>query len=167
MSKPSPYTHLIRLGLLMAVGLCFALAVRALAVPSSWDHHVWYRTDALQELAQQPNLYGGNDSCTACHQALHEEMKAAKHQGLSCEACHGPLSIHIQNGRRAGKAEIDTTPAVCLNCHGLLASRPATFPQTRLVRRHDEIAQDRPMRHKKLTSDARCDRCHGFHDPEP
>jgi hypothetical protein len=36
-----------------------------------------------------------------------------------------------------------------------------------LVRRHDEIAQDRPMRHKKLTSDARCDRCHGFHDPEP
>jgi DmsE family decaheme c-type cytochrome len=78
--------------------------------------------------------YVGADTCKGCHEDHFKSYEKSVHgmkavpgnpaHGEGCESCHGPGSVHVDNG--GGKGGIiafnrmensDMREAVCLNCH--------------------------------------------------
>ena len=78
--------------------------------------------------------YVGADTCKGCHEDAFKSYERSVHgkkvvpgnpaHGEGCESCHGPGSVHVDNG--GGKGGIvafrknensDMRSAVCLNCH--------------------------------------------------
>lgn len=72
--------------------------------------------------------YVGMDTCITCHEVEGKQFKLSTHARLKisgdseeangCEMCHGPGSIHADNG--GGKGTIlnpRKNPEVCLSCH--------------------------------------------------
>ena len=78
--------------------------------------------------------YVGADTCKGCHEDYFKNYERSVHgkkvvpgnpaHGEGCESCHGPGSVHVDNG--GGKGGIiafkkmensDMREAVCLNCH--------------------------------------------------
>jgi len=67
----------------------------------------------------------GSDTCTTCHTDVGASFRHAFHaqQGLTCEECHGPGSLHVQGGGDISKiiSFSHRSPAdangVCLSCH--------------------------------------------------
>ncbi len=78
--------------------------------------------------------YVGADTCKGCHEDHFKNYELSVHgkkvvpgnpaHGEGCESCHGPGSVHVDNG--GGKGGIiafkrmensDMREAVCLNCH--------------------------------------------------
>jgi len=67
----------------------------------------------------------GSETCTTCHTDVTNGFRHAYHaqQGVECEACHGPGSLHVQGGGDITKiisfshrSAIDAN-GVCLSCH--------------------------------------------------
>jgi hypothetical protein len=162
---PSPYSHIIRLTLVLAAALAAFLALKDFATPKSWDHDASYRLDATTDLQQQPALYGGNASCrdSACHglekdhEAKWSLLQSAVHETLACEGCHGALGKHVQDGAKVADAFIERDNTLCLRCHA------------RLLGRDSKVAQFRPTTgvHKMagVTQTTRCSNCHDAHAP--
>ncbi len=135
----SPRTHIYRLLVLLVLVVVGFIAVRGLAIPSSWDSEQFFRLDSLDELKSQPMKIGGNESCAGA--SCHDQEKVAKHKtqlatvgrgshkGLACENCHGPLSVHVSDNKKIASAVIDHENKLCLGCHGQLVSRPKKFAQ--------------------------------------
>jgi hypothetical protein len=160
--NPSPRTHIYRLLIaLVIMGVVF-IGIRALAIPESWDSKRWYRGDALKDLQQLPLRFGGNESCqdSACHEptqrhpARIKALAGGKHRVLSCEVCHGPLSDHVRDGKKLGKARIMPTNELCMNCHQQLISRPQQFAQF-----------SETLIYHKLLGVRETTICRGCHDP--
>lgn len=73
--------------------------------------------------------YVGADECSMCHEALTDDFHGASHArfnlrsedglDISCEACHGPGSLHVENGGEILNQIINPgqNPAVCFQCH--------------------------------------------------
>ena len=160
-TQPSPRRHLHRLGIFILLGVIFFLIVKWLATPSSWNFQVWYRGDALTELAIKETVYGGNASCGgACHQDVIDFAQSEPHQNLQCEGCHGPLAKHVKDGEKIADAIVVSDSSwQCLNCHQKLLGKPEDYPQFA----HDPALR-RIRKHKKLPEDPLCLRCHGPHD---
>ncbi|MBF0571939.1 MAG: hypothetical protein HQL12_08745 [Candidatus Omnitrophica bacterium] len=72
--------------------------------------------------------YVGMDTCITCHDKEGKEYKLSTHARINikndttsaegCETCHGPGSIHVDNG--GGKTTIinpKNDPEICFNCH--------------------------------------------------
>lgn len=67
----------------------------------------------------------GNDTCDTCHTDEAKSFHHAFHaqQGIQCEECHGPGSLHVQGGGDVSKIiSLKSRPAaeanaVCLSCH--------------------------------------------------
>jgi predicted CXXCH cytochrome family protein len=67
----------------------------------------------------------GADTCTTCHADVASNFRHAFHaqQGVDCEACHGPGSLHVQGGGDIskiisfGKRSATDANGVCLSCH--------------------------------------------------
>jgi predicted CXXCH cytochrome family protein len=67
----------------------------------------------------------GSDTCEACHADVAKSFHHAFHgqQGVQCEECHGPGSLHVQGAGDVGKIiAMKSRPAVeanavCLSCH--------------------------------------------------
>src|SRR5208282_1235667 len=67
----------------------------------------------------------GADTCTTCHSEVAADFRHAFHaqQGVDCEACHGPGSLHVQGGGDIskiisfGKRSATDANGVCLSCH--------------------------------------------------
>lgn len=67
----------------------------------------------------------GTDVCTTCHEDVAKDFRHAFHaqQGVECEQCHGPGSLHVEGGgdmskiisyRQRSAAEAN---GACLSCH--------------------------------------------------
>lgn len=105
--------------------------------------------------------YVGMDSCVACHEKESKEYKLSTHSRIkiskdqegvaeSCEMCHGPGSIHAENG--GGKKNIinpQQNPEICFSCH------------------MDKRMEFRlPFHHPVLEGKMSCSDCHKLHGTE-
>ncbi len=164
----SPRAHIYRLILVLVLVAVGFLVVQGFAIPTSWDSQNWYRKDALTELQELPLRFGGNESCASgnCHdgakpvrhQIRIDTLSNGTHQGLACEGCHGPLSDHVQGGRKVNIARLDFTNDLCLRCHQELVSRPqdfAHFSETFLYHQLLDVKITKP-----------CRACHDPHEPK-
>jgi len=69
----------------------------------------------------------GSETCATCHAEVAKNFQHAYHaqQGISCEGCHGPGSLHVDGGGDISKIislrKRSATDAngVCLSCHAL------------------------------------------------
>ena len=135
--------------ILLTLGIVVAyFGARAVLRPKSFGAYGWYRGDALRELASLPIAYAGKPACIECHTDLVETMKASKHQGIGCEACHGANVAHA--GDPAGEPVKTLPPQFCLRCHEANPARPAWFPQ---IDKADHYG------------DGKCTECHVPHSP--
>lgn len=175
MKNPSPFTHLIRLGLVGFVGLIAFLAMVYVMSPKSWNYDMsnWYRTDVLEELQQQPLIYGGiedistterNVACVSCHEDLVSKFQKLKHKKLSCESCHGPLIDHAEGEQKTAEAVIDRSSGQCQNCHEDLVNRPSRFP---VFETTEKYIKHREMIAGEFPEGTTCLKCHDAHDPTP
>lgn len=159
MSQPSPKAHLVRLALVLVGALFVFLVLKAIITPASWNYEDWYRGDALALNESYEVVYGGNESCNACHEEVNKELAEFKHQALSCESCHGALADHVKEGEKIGNAYVDDESTwQCLNCHDARVNKPANFPQFSKKTNED---------HQEMDADMLCTACHTPHDPVP
>ncbi len=157
MSKPSPRSHLYRLGLVLVIAIAGFLVIKSVATPPSWNYKSWYRGGAIGLAEKQPLIYGGNESCVSCHAKASAKVKKLKHKALSCESCHGALGDHAKGKKKIAAAKVDKSKWQCLNCHSQQINRPRRFPQfTNDVRKHRNIEKG-----------VVCLKCHDAHDPTP
>lgn len=174
-SIPTPVTHLYRLGLVLAVALAAFAGLVVVLIPSSWnfDMSYWHRADALEEMKNQPLIYGGienlsganrNAACTACHDAVVRKFEKLRHNKLSCEACHGALFDHVADGKKTAAASIDRSTSQCLNCHEAMINKPQAFQQFRTT---EKFAKHQDFNAGKLPPGTTCLKCHDAHDPTP
>jgi len=169
MSRPAPsygpYSHLYRLGILFVIFLVTAALLRWWATPASWNYDLdrWYRLDAEKLAATEPLVYGGNESCLACHAAASKKLNKYGHKKLSCESCHGPLADHVQEGKKIAAAIVDRSRWQCENCHFGQINRPKDFPQFSKTGEYGKSVQ----KHKEMDDKKPCLDCHDAHDPTP
>ena len=155
----TPWSHLIRLGVVLVLALIAFIAAVQVIRPDSWNSVAWYRGDALADMATLPMTYGGNESCYPCHE---EVDLGPGHLNLSCESCHGPVVDHIQNELKIGDAIVVQDSAwQCLNCHGERINRPEGFAQYRYGHGDKKVRRQKSERGSRFCLD-----CHKAHAPE-
>lgn len=112
-------TKVIVFSLVLAFGLFWAGGVPV----SQADQH---KVDMM--LNKSKATYVGMDTCASCHDKQYKEYKLSTHARIfvkndatgaeGCETCHGPGSIHVDNG--GGKGNIinpKRDPGICFSCH--------------------------------------------------
>ena len=178
MKMPSPNAHFYRLAIVFFVFILVFLVVRQIATPASWNYDLtnWYRLDALEELKQQPVVFGDNPSCVSCHEWSVETVMEDKHAGLSCESCHGPLANHARGEEKIadavlaygmpGHLEGKTNPVIwqCQNCHEATINKPKTVPQYTASGKFKTHIKFEAGGYRPGTD---CLKCHGAHEPTP
>ncbi len=162
-SGPSRHAHLVRLGQVLAAFFMVAGLVGWWATPASWNYDIdnWYRRGALVDAAAKPLVYGGNESCVACHEPADKQLRKYKHRALACESCHGALADHVRDDKRVAAAVVDKSRWQCENCHIEQINRPPDFPQ---FSKTGEIGKE-VKKHKRLDAETLCLKCHNAHDP--
>ncbi len=104
--------------------------------------------------------YVGTETCAICHEKEYKEYNLSTHarievkgvEGVAngCEMCHGPGSIHVDNG--GGKGTMihpRKNPEICFSCH---LDKKAEFHL--------------PYRHPVLEGKMNCADCHNLHGTE-
>ncbi|MFN2377852.1 MAG: cytochrome c3 family protein [Candidatus Binatia bacterium] len=72
--------------------------------------------------------FAGNEACVDCHEGITRDFGTAVHavmvakgenaQGVGCEGCHGPGSLHIESGGEDGTIVSATKSSeTCYQCH--------------------------------------------------
>lgn len=131
--------HLLRMGMVFAVGLLLFAAVRSFAVPADFGRIGHYRANAPEIVRARPIAYAGQKVCVECHTDIAEVRAVAGHARVSCESCHGPLSRHAAAEEGAPSPVKPDGAKVCLPCHAAHTGKAATFPQV-VVREHADEA---------------------------
>jgi predicted CXXCH cytochrome family protein len=94
--------------------------------PSSAEKKSAYGITSYAKYVQIPGATPvGAETCTTCHSEVATDFRHAFHaqQGVDCEACHGPGSLHVQGSGDISKIisfrKRSATDAngVCLSCH--------------------------------------------------
>ena len=100
--------------------------VLALCLPSIAAKQAHYGITSFAKYVQVPGATPvGTETCTTCHAEVAKEYQHAFHsqQGVECEQCHGPGSLHVEGGGDIAKiisfSHRSATDAngVCLSCH--------------------------------------------------
>lgn len=100
----------------------------------------------------------GSDDCSACHESVTRKFAGATHaklqvhggnaEEIGCESCHGPASVHVQNG--GGLFTIvnpGRNPETCFQCH---LDKRGEF----------SLANAHPV----MSGDMSCSDCHNPHE---
>jgi hypothetical protein len=141
--------HLVRMAGLFAVGIVVFLVLQQMLVPPGFGRDGHYRPAALDDNRARPIRYAGRAACADCHADVVEARRGGRHEGIGCEACHGPLAAHAASPGDV-VPRLPDGRAVCLRCHLANMARPASFPQI-TVPEHSESGL--------------CTECHQAHSP--
>ena len=144
--------HLVRAGAILfgVVFLAFVLP-RLLEIPPSLEDYGFYPKSPEQNAqvwASQPLRYADPAECSTCHATNYENWQQSAHGTVLCENCHGPGVDHIKENV---KLNVNTSPELCLQCHGEAVGRPVDFPQID------------PAKH---AGQQECVTCHNPHSPQ-
>ena len=97
-----------------------------LCLPSSAAKKSAYGIASFAKYVEIPGATPvGAETCTTCHSDIAATFRHAFHaqQGLDCESCHGPGSLHVQGGGDISKIisfrhrSANDANGVCLSCH--------------------------------------------------
>jgi hypothetical protein len=129
MSQPlKDAEHLVRMAGLFAVGVVVFLVLRAVLTPADFGELGHYRTGALDDNLSVEPRFAGRSVCEDCHDTAPRELAEGAHSRVGCEACHGPLAVHVSDPDVGIPPELDGS-ALCASCHAAEAAKPAWFPQ--------------------------------------
>ena len=143
--------HLFRLaGVFATLGVVFLIA-RAVFTPAGFGVYGHYRSGALGEIRAREITFAGRAACLECHEEINTKKKAAKHAGIGCEACHGPLQAHVADASTVVPQKPDAK-TLCVVCHMENLAKPRNFPQ---------------IDPKEHAGDDDCVKCHDPHAPLP
>jgi hypothetical protein len=140
-----------RLVVLFAILIGLLIVVRTILVPSDFGKYGHYRASSVDEIAALPLNYAGHEACLECHDDVVETKDAGYHKNVSCEVCHGPAALHIED-QEAVQLRFPRERGYCPLCHEYLPSRPTGFPQI-------VAASHNPLK--------ACINCHDPHNPVP
>lgn len=143
------YEHLLRLAGLFAVGIVVFIVVGAFLIPDDFGVYGHFRAGALDDNREHPLRFAGIQACADCHDDVVADRVGGGHEGVRCEACHGPLAAHAEDPS-ALEPVVPDAGTVCLKCHLPAMAKRARFPQVDPV----EHADSEP-----------CDTCHIAHAP--
>ena len=118
----------MRLAGLFAVGALLFVVFRWLLVPADFGIYGHYRAGALEDNRQRTPVFAGVDACGECHDDVLATRTGGGHDGVRCEACHGPLAGHSADPPDL-IPELPDGATICLTCHVSAVSKPAWFPQ--------------------------------------
>jgi len=107
---------------LLAVFVCLFLVARHFLVPESFGKYGHYRANSMDEIAALPIHYVGKDVCTDCHDTEAAKLASDLHKGLTCEVCHGPGSLHVEDAEK-GILPKPGSREFCGTCHSLNPAR--------------------------------------------
>ncbi len=141
--------HLFRVALVFAAGALAFVVVRAILVPKSFGEYGHYRGTAIAEIAAQPVVFAGHESCETCHPEVPAVKNKGKHAKVNCEACHGALAKHAEDPGTVEPAKLETA-VLCVKCHSKNGAKPEGFPQVDA---------------KEHSAGLACDTCHKPHSP--
>lgn len=108
---------------------CIALFVLCSVVLSLPSQAAKKPEAAIASFAKYTQIPGakaaGSDVCTTCHAEIAKDYRHAFHaqQGVECEQCHGPGSLHVEGGGDVTKIislrqrSANDANGVCLSCH--------------------------------------------------
>jgi predicted CXXCH cytochrome family protein len=108
------------------VGASVLVLVAAFSLASPAAKKSEYAISSFSKYVQIPGASpAGADTCATCHADIAKDYRHAFHaqQGVECEQCHGPGSLHVQGGGDVSKIisfkQRSATDAngVCLSCH--------------------------------------------------
>jgi uncharacterized CHY-type Zn-finger protein len=119
--------HLVRLAVLFAVGLLVFGVARAALVPKDFGALGHYRAGAIDDARARPIAYAGQKACADCHADAVELRAAARHKGIACESCHGPLAKHADDPGAMTPKRPEARP-LCVHCHAANTGKSKRYP---------------------------------------
>ena len=120
--------QIVPLALIFAAAIAALFIARKLLVPATFGQLGYYRAAAVDEIAAQPIAYAGSKACLDCHDDVDQIKRQSKHQGVSCEVCHGDAAKHVEAPDQV-KPIKPIGRGYCPLCHGYDPARPTGFPQ--------------------------------------
>jgi uncharacterized CHY-type Zn-finger protein len=141
--------HLFRLAAIFAFGALLFVIVQAEMRPADFGRDGHYRPASVDEIRARPIAYAGQQACVECHADVAETRAQARHKGVACESCHGPLAAHAQ-GTDDAKPKRPEGATLCARCHAAKTGKPKRYPIVDI---------------KEHAGDENCLTCHKPHDP--
>ena len=163
-------SHAKRIVILLVALVILGAIVRSLLVPEGFGNYgsifyKFYRKGAVEEEAARMPRHMTNFSCKSCHAWEFALQAGSKHQGVSCEFCHGPWADHVDaKGKLVGHYPLpkdkEALRALCLRCHNAaIQARPKDPKVIKTVLYPDHLKK------QKVKETHSCDQCHLVHAP--
>jgi hypothetical protein len=119
--------------------------------------------------------FGESVQCLGCHKVEAAKLGSARHAGIGCQSCHGPLLKHTEESTAtvgSAVSPVVPTDAVCTKCHTKAVGRPASLLQIALTDHyvpvclqchdpHTGISRRPPVVLHPLENLPPCVTCHG------
>lgn len=119
--------------------------------------------------------FGGTGQCGECHETEAARAASAKHAGIGCESCHGPLLEHSRTSTAtvaSALVPVVPTDELCTKCHTVAVGRPVSLVQIALTDHyvpvclqchdpHTAISRRPPVVLHPLDNLPPCVTCHG------
>ncbi len=159
--KSKPYSHIVRILLILIGVVVVGVAARTIFLPDSFGKYGHYRPTAVEDEINRPLRNGTNASCLVCHPYIREMHMEGIHKTVSCEFCHGPVADHVQDGKviaKLPKKQGDEIKTLCLRCHNqIIRARPKESIKM--------ISMPQHLEQQHVRIDHNCNQCHNVHAP--
>ena len=142
--------HLVRLAVLFVAGLLVFSVARAAFVPKGFGTLGHYRPGAIDDVRARPIQYAGQKACAECHVDVVDLRAQARHKGIACESCHGPLEKHAADPGQMTPKRPEARP-LCVHCHAANTGKSKRYPTVDV---------------KEHAGDESCITCHKPHNPK-
>ena len=141
--------HLVRLAALFLVAILVFGVARAALVPKGFGTLGHFRAGAIDDIRAKTPEYAGQQACAECHTDVVELRAQARHKGIACESCHGPLGRHAADPG-AMTPKLPVARPLCVHCHAANTGKSKRYPTVDV---------------KDHAGDESCITCHKPHNP--